>query len=108
MPGVSRLSDIRTNDVAIRAPTPDYAAAVVDLINTCSIAEGGPDDFTLPALCGDWDDPAFALATDAWVAVGPDGQLLGYEQIDLDPAGHAHQIDGYVHPEHKGRGIGTQ
>ncbi len=102
------MSNIRPNDIIFRAPTPGDAAAVVDLINTCSIAQGGAADFTLPALRGDWDDPAFSLATDAWVVVGPDGQLLGYEQIDLDPAGQAHEIDGYVRPEHEGRGIGTR
>jgi mycothiol synthase len=102
------MRDIQPNDVIYRAPTPDDAAAVVELINACSIAQGGAADFTLPALRGDWDDPALSLATDAWVAVGPDGQLLGYEQIDLDPAGRAHEIDGYVHPEHEGCGIGTR
>jgi mycothiol synthase len=102
------MGDIRSEDFIIRAPTPDDAAAVVDLINACSIAQGGADDFTLPALRGDWDDPAFSLATDAWVAVGPGGQLLGYEQIDLDPAGQAHEIDGYVHPQHEGHSIGTR
>jgi len=102
------MSNIRPNDVIIRAPTLDDAEAVVALINACSIAQGGADDFTLPALGGDWGEPGFTLATDAWVATGPDGQLLGYEQIDLDPAGQAHEIDGYVHPEHQGRGIGTR
>src|SRR5262245_15356983 len=101
------MADVQLEDFSIRAPTPDDAEAVVGLINACSIAQGGADDFTLPALRGDWSNPGFTLATDAWVAAGPDGRLLGYEQIDLDPTGHAHAIDGYVHPEYEGRGIGT-
>jgi len=101
------MSAIRPNDYSFRAPTPGDAQAVVDLINAYSLAQGGADDFTLAALRGDWDDPAFTLASDAWVAVGPDAQLLGYEQLYLDPAGLAHEVDGYVHPEHEGRGIGT-
>jgi len=102
------MSTIQPNDFSFRAPTPDDAEAVVELINICSVAQGGAADFTLPALRGDWDDPGFTLASDAWVAVGPDGQLIGYEQIEVDPDGQGHEIDGYVHPDHEGHGIGTQ
>lgn len=96
------------DDISIRAPTPDDAEAIVRLINICWREAGGADDFTLAALHAGWGDPNFTLATDAWVAVGPAGQLVGYEELDPDQAGRAHELDGYVHPEYTNRGLGTR
>ncbi len=101
-------SALRKVSWEIRAPLPEDAQAVVDLINICSLAEGGSPDFTLAGLREDWNDSSFDLASNAWLALGPAGQLLGYEQLYANPAGPAHAIDGYVHPEYKGRGIGTR
>jgi mycothiol synthase len=102
------VSQTLPSTITIRVPLPDDAQAVVDLINICSLAEGGSPDFTLAGLREDWDAPSFDLASDAWLAEGSAGRLLGYEQFFAHPAGPAHAIDGYVHPEHKGRGIGTR
>lgn len=96
------------NEAQIRPPARADAPGLVELINMCSVAEGGQPDFTLAGLLEDWDDPNFALATDAWVAEGPGGNLLGYEQVFLNATGMAHELDGYVHPAHRGRGIGTR
>jgi mycothiol synthase len=102
------VSEIWPDTITIRAPLPADAQAVVDLINICSLAEGGSPDFTLAGLRENWNDPGFDLASNAWLAEGPGGELLGYEQFAANPAGPAHEIDGYVHPEYKGRGIGTR
>src|SRR5262245_13504738 len=93
--------------IAIRAPTFDDAPAVVDLINACSVAEGGAPDFTLHRLRQGWSDD-LALETDAWVALAPNGQIVGYEEAHLAGEPVPVELDGYVHPDFRGRGIGTQ
>ncbi|MGZ8651376.1 MAG: GNAT family N-acetyltransferase [Actinomycetota bacterium] len=46
------------------------------------------------------------LTTDAWVAVDGAGVIVGYAQVTLDEPDLT-QSWGVVHPEHRGRGIGT-
>lgn len=106
MPGVSTLIDAST--LIIRPPTSGDAAAIVELINTCWRDAGGADDFTPSMLHSAWDNPHFTLATDAWVIAAPAGQLLAYEELTLDPAGQAHELDGCVHPHFTNHGFGTR
>jgi mycothiol synthase len=93
--------------IDIRAPTFDDLQAVVDLVNACSVAEGGTPDENPEILRSDWQTPGFDLAADAWVAVAPGGQLVGYEQVEVSDDSSPIELDGYVHPEYAGRGIGT-
>jgi mycothiol synthase len=55
----------------------------------------------------EWEDPEFDLERDAFVVETGDGRIVGYESFyNL----HEHatlEMDGYVHPDFKGRGIGT-
>ena len=106
MHGVSKLNN--PDNVVVRAPVPDDAEAIVRLVNRCWRDAGGADDFTLSMLQSAWDNPNFTLTADAWLIVAPDGQLLGYEELALDPAGQAHDLDGCVHPEYTNRGFGTR
>jgi mycothiol synthase len=46
------------------------------------------------------------LAADAWVAVGGAGAIVGYAQVTLEEPDLA-QSWGVVHPERRGRGIGS-
>jgi mycothiol synthase len=99
---------IDSSDFIIRAPTPDDAAAIVELINICWRDAGGADDFTPSMLHSAWDNPNFTLAANAWVIAAPDRQLLGYEELARDAAGQAHELDGCVHPAYANRGFGTR
>jgi mycothiol synthase len=54
-----------------------------------------------------WKDPQFNLETDAWIAQSADGRIVGYEEFYNLHAHAALTGDGYVHPNFKGRGIGT-
>jgi mycothiol synthase len=55
----------------------------------------------------DWETPGFSLGTDAFVIETKRGRVVGYEEV-VDEYGHARlRMDGYVHPDFKGLGIGT-
>lgn len=91
----------------IRPPVMDDLQAVTDLISACDIAEYGQSDFTTEDLLIDWNKPDFDKTIDAWVVVAPDNQIIGYEEI-WNRHNHVRlQADGYVHPDHRGLGIGT-
>ena len=94
------------DDIIFRPPRLDDLHAVVALVNACSVAEGGTPDETPEILRADWETIGFDLATDAWVAVTPEGRLVGYEQVEIGDGGPC-ELDGYVHPAFVGRGIGT-
>src|SRR5262245_56892450 len=96
------------DDINIRAPTLDDAPAVVDLVNTCSVAEGGAPDFALHRLLQGWNGGGLALNADAWVALAPDGRVVGYEEAQLAEEGAPIELDGYAHPDFRGRGIGRR
>lgn len=89
----------------LRHPRPDEATAVHALIVASETAEfGEASRYALDDLEGDWRtiDPA----RDAWVAVAPDGSLAGYAYVS-DRRHVRVDAEGYVHPDHTGRGIGT-
>lgn len=98
----------RHNDIAIRPATMDDLRAVVELVNACSVAEGGPPDETPEVLRSDWETPGFDLATDSWAAVAPDGRIVGYEQVEVSDDGSPMELDGYVHPQFTGQGLGAR
>ena len=101
------MASTQSDDILIRPPTLDDAPAVVELINACSIAAGGAPDFALHRLLQGWSGGDLALDTDAWVAVAPDGLIVGYEEAQLAEEGAPIELDGYVHPDFSGRGVGT-
>src|SRR5450756_2388692 len=62
----------------IRPATRGDLPEVVDLLNACDVAEVGEPDTTADDVESDWGMEGFALARDAWVAVGDDEGLVGY------------------------------
>ena len=86
----------------IRPPREEDAQAVTHLVIAFDIAEYGEPDFELDDLLADWRSPGFDLERDAWVAEEPDGALAAYAALRFD-----YHADVFVHPEHRGRGVGT-
>ena len=82
--------------------------AVAQLIYDVCAADGDTIVAVTPdELKHEWENPGFILERDAFVVESSDGRVVGYEEFT---SGHAHAIlhtDGYVHPDYKGRGIGT-
>lgn len=90
---------------ALRAPRPDEAPAVYALIVASEVAEfGEATGYSLGDLEGNWR--TIDIGRDAWVAVAPDGSLAGYAYVS-DRRHVRVDAEGYVHPDHVGRGIGT-
>jgi mycothiol synthase len=96
------------DDITIRPAAPSDLYAVVDLVNACSVAEGGTPDETPENLRSYWAAPGFDLSTDAWAVVAPGRRLVGYEQVEVGDGSAPLELDGYVHPEFVGRGIGAR
>lgn len=82
--------------------------AVTQLIYDVCEADGDATvAVTADELKHEWETPGFNLATDAFVVESADGRIIGFEEFNQH-AEHAWlETDGYVHPEFKGRGIGT-
>lgn len=89
-----------------RAARPEDLDAVVALIAACEIADEGNAEVSRDDVRGAWERARFNLGEDAWVVEAPDGTLVGYGDVwPREDYGHI-EGDGYVHPEHRGRGIG--
>lgn len=84
----------------------DDISAVTVLLNDAEIAEWGAPDYTEEELRLDWEhydgDPGKAIT----LVVSPDGSLAGYIAF-TDNGDGAFEADGYSHPGHVGKGIGT-
>lgn len=62
---------------------------------------------TADELKHEWETPGFTLEQDAFLVEAYDGRIVGYEEF-FDEYEHAKlRTDGYVHPDFRGRGIGT-
>ncbi|MBF6590553.1 MAG: GNAT family N-acetyltransferase [Ktedonobacterales bacterium] len=88
-----------------RAPQHDDIPAILALMAACDIAAlGTADAYTTEDILDDWSH--LNLARDAWVLITPDGALAAYGTVIDYGHGQLH-ADGYVHPSHRGRGLGT-
>jgi mycothiol synthase len=82
--------------------------AVAQLIYDVCVADGDAIvAVTTDELKHEWETPGFDLERDAFLVKDGDGHIVGYEEFFNE---HEHvrlRTDGYVHPDFKGRGIGT-
>lgn len=93
-------------NLVARSPKVEDLVAIAELVRACDVDEYGFVDSTMDELTSNWHQPEFNLATDAWVIVTNKGQAVGFTCVwhrDYE------QIYTFVcvHPEYRGRGIGT-
>ena len=92
----------------LRNATWNDLPGVYECILAASKANGDADmAISMDDLEVEWRTSGFDLATDCWVVTDPSGKVVGTEEFNnrLD-----HCVlggDGYVHPEHFNKGIGT-
>jgi GNAT superfamily N-acetyltransferase len=77
------------------------AAAVVDVVGAEEIVDLGQAEVTVDDILGDWQQPRYDLATNT-VGVFEGDRLVAYGDASEGDAAYA-----AVHPERRGRGIGT-
>jgi mycothiol synthase len=79
--------------------------AIIELADEADRRDFGGTDYNLGMLELEWSMPRFDPAADAWVVEGPNGDLAAYCHLTRR-ARKAPEAVGYVHPDHRGRGIG--
>ena len=90
----------------VRNPTESDIPAILKLLYAFDLAESGEADSYEPEdIRNDWRD--LDVAKDAWAIVAPDNALSGYGTLTVEAETGRIFADGYVHPLHYGRGIGT-
>ncbi len=81
--------------------------AAIALFNTCSLEQIGKEQFVVEDIRGEWESPSFDLEQDVRVVLAPEGELVGYVEVwETEPHVRLYSW-GRVHPEYRGRGIGT-
>jgi len=74
--------------LSIRAPRPQDAEAVADLLRACDVVLFGEPDTDVMDVRDDWALPGFDLARDAWLLHASDGSLRAYGWLHARDPGH--------------------
>lgn len=97
---------VRLHNLSARPPQMGDVQAVTALMVQCDAAEFGIADPMEEDVQKNWQASGFDLKTDAWVIVTRAGQIVGYGDVrQSEEAQLSFAI--YVHPDYRGRGIGT-
>lgn len=91
---------------SLRPPSPDEVDAVAGVLAAADVEAGGAPVLDADFLRDEWTRAGFDLATDAWVVTGPRDAVVAYGETMLEGPGVVESW-GVVHPEHRGRGIGS-
>lgn len=87
-----------------RPPTPEDAGVVAGLMAACVRVDGGAEGTTAEHVLDDWQE--LELADQAVLVLAPDGAVAGYADV-INRAYVSLSVYGYVHPEYRGRGLGS-
>ena len=98
------IPDALPDGYTAHAPTIADAHAVAGLIAACQLADDGAAEMTAEELLDDWQ--GLDLAEEAVVVLAPDRRPAGYADV-LNRRFVRVTVYGYVHPEQRGRGVGT-
>jgi GNAT superfamily N-acetyltransferase len=93
----------------LRPAAYDDLQAITDVIIATEILERGESSATTDELVASWQRPRFNLDQDAWVVITKMEPhfVVGYEEVWNRKDFRNFMGDGYVHPAHRNKGIGT-
>jgi len=97
---------VRLHNLSARSPRMGDVQAVTALMVQCDAAEFGIADPIEEDVQKNWQVSGFDLKTDAWVIVTRAGQIVGYGDVRPNEERQL-SFAIYVHPDYRGRGIGT-
>ncbi len=100
---------VRLHNLSARPPTFKDVEAVAKLLSTCEreeVENTELTEITEEEIQRIWHAPHFHLQTDAWVIVTRKGHMVGYADLRTD-ADNGYRALLHVHPDYRGRGIGT-
>jgi mycothiol synthase len=91
----------------MRAATGDDIPAVVAVGRACDLEDIGEFDLDENWVHEEWVRPRFDPSTDAWVVTEPGGAVVAATYTWDEEPHTLFDSAGWVHPAHRGRGIGT-
>jgi mycothiol synthase len=100
------MEEILPGGFTVRPALLDDVIALAELRQACEIADYGESETTLEEMRHIWRMPNFDPVSDTRVVMAPDGQLIGFAQIEQQEYARIY-MDGKVHPQYRGRGIGS-
>jgi mycothiol synthase len=90
-----------------RPPHDEDAQGIADLINAFAVTFGDEPDADEASVHEDWAYPGFTRGLDDVLVTDGGGRIVGYGRAWQSNEPGLIEVDGYVHPELNGRGIGT-
>lgn len=92
----------------VRPASMEDLEAAVALFNTCSMDLIGKEQHEVDETRVEWSTPKFNLEADTRAVLTPDGEIAGYVEVwDIEEPHVRIWSWGRVHPNYRGRGIGT-
>jgi len=91
----------------IRSPSFEDVERVAEVLLADDLAETGESEFDTDFVRDQWSKPGVELSEDAWVVTDPNGTIVAHTNLSPDGEGKLKSIASVVHPEHRGRGIGS-
>jgi mycothiol synthase len=89
----------------LRHPQPDEATSIQAVLDACETADTGEPRRHETDVANEWRSPRCHPETDWWVVGAPGGRLAAVGWVWRETAGEV-TADHYVHPDHRGRGLG--
>lgn len=97
---------VRLHNLSVRSPEMADLEVVTALMAACNTVETGLTDPTEENLYSNWQSAGFSLKTDAWVITNKERRIVGYADVRQGEVGQL-TFALRVHPDYRGRGIGT-
>jgi mycothiol synthase len=103
----NNMLEMLDGDLIVRPLTLDDVDNAVMLHNRHDVEYYGQPSTTAGILRSEWQEPGFDMSTSTRGVFTPAGEMIAFEQIWESTVPVRPHIWGYVHPDYRGRGIGS-